>query len=186
MNVVLHTEQPYISLCSGAGGLDIGVHDAMRTTRSVLIVPGRIAPGMFVLRQALEVREHIVRPVVVTVMDVEASGNGPVGILPHSSMQIPAITLGSSVVAVHAKGVLPPVEHAERQRLAGRTKVVLPSGEHLEHALPGYPEGLGYLGKAKTLLVKLVHRLSFGVIPRCCHAHIVGQGLTPVTLWGEA
>lgn len=38
MNVVLHTEQPYISLCSGAGGLDIGVGLALPGARAVCYV----------------------------------------------------------------------------------------------------------------------------------------------------
>ena len=142
---------------------------SLAVSNGVLVLSAWMQAGVVGLRQKFVVRQLVMRPIVVLVMDLVALGNRSIRLGPDHAVKQFALAIRGSVVASVSHCVLAPAVHHEGQRTRFVTHWPTAKSEHFVGALTGYFESFCDLGKAITLLVERIHGGGLGVVAECWH-----------------
>lgn len=140
-----------------------------RRSRGVLVLPARITPGVFRLREKFKVFDSVVGPVAVFVVYVMLAGYSAVVMLPDIPMQVRPPTAGATIVPNRSLCVLSAIKQNKRQRLATVTERPLPQVKHLIYGLTANAECPRDGGEAVPRRIEIVHGLGFCVLPVSWH-----------------
>ena len=145
-----------------------------------LVLARRVSCRVLCLLNQFEVREMIVAPVSVPMVNIMSGRNRTVGSLPYIPVQKGPTALGAPIVASVTQRVPVATEINIRERLGSRPQGPSSQGEHLVDALSAHAERLRDMGQAETLLVEIIHRLRFWIISMCWHNISIPERLSVV------